>query len=403
MRTALRERGAEAGERDAALKRRQALKMARSAHAFVRGSTSLFYRWLAELPESSRPPVGPSVWICGDCHLGNLGPIADAEGKVEVQIRDLDQTVIGNPAHDLIRLGLSLASAARGADLPGVTTANMLEEMIVGYQLAMEEPDAKIALPEPSAVKAVRRRAMGRRWRHLARERLDGERPTIPLGKRFWPLTAEERGELERLLDDPAVRTFALALASPDAVSIELLDAAYWVKGCSSLGKLREAAIVQTRGEKSGRRFGLIDVKQAVPSVAPAAPGARMPRDPARRVVAGARAIAPHLGERMLAAQLSGVPVFLRELKPQDLKLELEQFTRDEAVLAARYLAFVVGKAHARQLDAAARREWRGDLATRGLGNLEAPSWLWRAVVDLAALHEAAYLDHCRRYALSAG
>jgi uncharacterized protein (DUF2252 family) len=26
-----------------------------------------------------------------------------------IQIRDLDQTVIGNPAHDLIRLGLSLA------------------------------------------------------------------------------------------------------------------------------------------------------------------------------------------------------------------------------------------------------------------------------------------------------
>ena len=65
------------------------------------------------------------IWICGDCHVGNLGPIADAQGKVDAQIRDLDQTVIGNPAHDLIRLGLSLASAARGSDLPGVTTARM--------------------------------------------------------------------------------------------------------------------------------------------------------------------------------------------------------------------------------------------------------------------------------------
>jgi uncharacterized protein (DUF2252 family) len=118
-------------------------------------------------------------------------------------------------------------------------------------------------------------------------------------------------------------------------------------------------------------------------------------------VVAGARAVAPNLGERMLPARLSGVSVFLRELKPQDLKLELEQFTRGEAVLASRYLAFVVGKAHARQLDEGARRSWRRELDARGPGDLEAPSWLWRAVVDLAARHEAAYLEHCRRYALA--
>ena len=69
----------------------------------------------------------------GDCHLGNLGPIASASGAIGVQIRDFDQTVIGNPAHDLIRLGLSLATAARGSDLPGVTTAKMLENMMAGY------------------------------------------------------------------------------------------------------------------------------------------------------------------------------------------------------------------------------------------------------------------------------
>jgi uncharacterized protein (DUF2252 family) len=119
-------------------------------------------------------------------------------------------------------------------------------------------------------------------------------------------------------------------------------------------------------------------------------------------VVAGARALSPSLGERMLPAHVGGKPVFLRELKPQDLKLELEQFTRGEAVLAARYLAFVVGKAHARQLGGAERRAWRDALSARGPGDLEAPSWLWRAVVALAARHEAAYLEHCRRYALAA-
>ena len=112
--------------------------MARSVHAYVRGNTAKFYEWLAESDAGDRLPHGPPVWICGDCHLGNLGPLADENGRVAVQIRDLDQTVIGNPAHDLIRLGLSLASAARGSVLPGVTTARMMEEMVDGYELALE-------------------------------------------------------------------------------------------------------------------------------------------------------------------------------------------------------------------------------------------------------------------------
>ena len=110
----------------------RAQKMARSAHAYVRGSTVKFYEWL-EAQERRSLPEGPPVWICGDCHAGNLGPVANAKGQIEIEIRDLDQTVIGNPAHDLIRLGLSLATAARGSDLPGVTTAKMLEQMIEGY------------------------------------------------------------------------------------------------------------------------------------------------------------------------------------------------------------------------------------------------------------------------------
>ena len=67
------------------------------------------------------------MWICGDCHAGNLGPVASTDGALAIQIRDLDQSVIGNPSHDIIRLGLSLAMAARGSDLPGVTTARMIE------------------------------------------------------------------------------------------------------------------------------------------------------------------------------------------------------------------------------------------------------------------------------------
>jgi uncharacterized protein (DUF2252 family) len=51
--------------------------------------------------------------------------------------------------------------------------------------------------------------------------------------------------------------------------------------------------------------------------------------------------------------------VFIRELLPQDLKLELEQLTIEEATAAAYYLTRVVGAAHVRQMDAGTRKAWR--------------------------------------------
>src|SRR5665213_4429094 len=126
-------------DRASALKVRQTLKMARSAHAYVRGSTVQFYEWL-EVQKRGTLPAGPPVWICGDCHAGNLGPVAGVDGRIAIQIRDLDQTVIGNPAHDVIRLALSLATAARKSNLPGVTTARLLEQVTDGYQAALRYP-----------------------------------------------------------------------------------------------------------------------------------------------------------------------------------------------------------------------------------------------------------------------
>jgi uncharacterized protein (DUF2252 family) len=378
------------------------LKMARSAHAYVRGSTDKFYQWL-ESSSRSKLPEGPPVWICGDCHVGNLGPLADAKGRVLIQIRDLDQTVIGNPAHDLVRLGLSLASAARGSDLPGVTTARILEELVAGYQAALSsdfemEEDKSY---RPKSIQALLAQSTRRRWRHLAEARLDTVKPTIPLGKRFWALTPQERKALSQMFSSDSIRPTLTSLrgrAKDD--SIELLDGAYWMKGCSSLGRLRYAALLRIGNGKSSS-LCLVDVKEGVRAAAPSASNVEMPRDNAIRVVTGAKALSPNLGERMMATRLLDKAVVVRELMPQDLKIEIDRLTPQEAKNLARYLAGVVGRAHGRQMASSKRRAWRSDLAKNHKDSLGAPSWLWASVVELIGLHEAAYLEHCRRFALS--
>lgn len=399
-----------AADRRAVLEGNRTRKMARSAHAYVRGNTAQFYEWLAASPVARRVPTGPAIWICGDCHLGNLGPIASADGQVEVQVRDLDQAVIGNPAHDLIRLGLSLATAARGSDLPGVTTARMIEAMVEGYAAAIDDPKTDDTGPEPDAVRSVRKRALGRRWRHLAKERLEAIEPQIPLGRKFWALADDERAALTAVFDDPAVARMILSLDRKDkgaARAIRLVDAAYWMKGCSSLGLLRFAAILELKSAKGRSSYAIVDLKEAVAPIAPRAAQSLtsadpMPADNAERVAAAARALSPYLGARMIPVRMLGRSFFIRELAPQDLKIEVDQFSHGEAIKAGRYLAFVVGKAHARQMDDATRQRWLAMLEADRRGAIDAPTWLWDSVVSLAGAHEAGYLEHCRRYALAA-
>ncbi len=376
--------------------------MAGSSHRYVRGSTVMFYEWLEHLRAGALPD-GPPVWICGDCHMGNLGPVANAAGQIEIQIRDLDQTVIGNPAHDLVRLGLSLASAARGSDLPGVTTAKMLERMMEGYSKAFE-PDfqEEIDVEQPKSIRSAIGQSVTASWKTLANERIEDAKPTIPLGKRFWSVSARENQEISSLFDQEEMRRIATMLRSrDDDSSVEVIDAAYWVKGCSSLGRLRYAVLLGLDAKnKEKRAYCLMDIKEAIDAAAPRAAGVKMPSDQAQRVVEGGRHLSPHIGKRMLASKLMGKSIFVRELLPQDLKLKIPQLSRDEAMRMAEYLAAVVGKAHSRQMDAETREGWQAQLSRNRSKTLDAPTWLWTSIVDLLAIHESAYLEHCRKYAL---
>jgi uncharacterized protein (DUF2252 family) len=384
-------------DRVSALRLLQTLKMARSAHAYVRGSTVKFYEWL-EAQKRGTLPEGPPIWICGDCHAGNLGPVAALDGRISIQIRDLDQTVIGNPAHDIIRLALSLATASRGSDLPGVTTARILEQVIEGYQAALRQ-DADAIDDAPKSIQLVMKKSVARSWKHLAKERIENQKPTIPLGSKFWVLSRSEKAAVAELFQTPPLHHLATSLRSrDDEAPVEVADAAYWMKGCSSLGLLRFAVLL-TIGSGKKRDMALMDVKEAIAAAAPRCAGRKMPKDQGERVVEGALHLSPNLGKRMVAGKIDQRSVFIRELLPQDLKVEIEQLTVPDAMKAASFLAGVVGKAHARQMDKPARKSWTNELDRHRSKSIEAPSWLWSSVVSLIGSHEVAYLEHCRQYA----
>jgi uncharacterized protein (DUF2252 family) len=114
--------------------------------------------------------------------LGKPRPGGRRQRPGEARHQGLDQTVIGNSAHDLVRLGLSLATA----DLPGVTTALMLEQIMDGYEAALANPaQHPRTSAAPASVQRVLKRALRQRWHHLAEERIEDVRPQIPMGQAF--------------------------------------------------------------------------------------------------------------------------------------------------------------------------------------------------------------------------
>ena len=382
--------------------------MTSSAHAYVRGSTKRFYEWL-ESNRGESLPKAPSIWIGGDCHLGNVGAVGRVDGAIELELRDLDQTVIGSPAHDVVRLALSMAMAVRASGLAGATTLRAVECIARGYETVLEAKAArrKVVLEAPPAqVMRLLRTAGNRTRKDLLAERVGGNGASaIPIGRKFWPLTDEEHAAIGKLVAKAKFRKLVTSLTSrKNHDPVTLVDAAYWVKGCSSLGLWRAAVLVRVGGSGKGKRGGtlaLMDVKQARKPLAPRARGAHLPAHDGDRVVAGARALAPHFGARVIAATVMGRPVFVRELLPQDLKFELDAMADADVDDLGIYLGSVIAMAHARQLSSAECAGWLETFRREHASRSTAPGWLWAAVVDLVALHEGAYLEHCREHVAS--
>jgi uncharacterized protein (DUF2252 family) len=382
----------------------RSFKMALDVHAFVRARADLFYRALADGLDDAIPGGDP-IWICGDAHGENLGAVADVHGNASLDLNDLDETVQGWAAHDVLRLALDMVVAARSyEELRGVETVQIVAAALEGYCEALyrRSADRAAALQKtPPQLRKLLRRTTRETRASLLGRRVDAVRRRFVHGPRYFPLSKREHHAVAELIQAREIRTLAASLtdAAPDS-EVQVIDAAFRVAGTGSLGCSRAAALVHIGKPKkrySDEHLRLIDIKQALPGTAIRHPDGATPSDDAERVVCGARALVPAFGDRMVAAELLGVRVVVRELMPQDRKVSLNVLKKGEAAPIARTLGAVVGRAHGRQMSANAAAEWAETIKSDKRGR--PPAWLWEALIELVAIHERAYLEHCAAFA----
>jgi len=76
--------------------------------------------------------------------------------------------------------------------------------------------------------------------------------------------TEGEKRNISRLFGSEEVRKLITSLRHrKNKSAVEVLDASYWMKGCSSLGRLRYAVLAEV-GNRKKSDLCLIDIKEAV-------------------------------------------------------------------------------------------------------------------------------------------
>jgi len=354
-------------------------RMRRSAHAFFRGCSPLFYEVLAARPSLSEAPAGEG-WIVGDMHLENVGAFRGESGAIVFDLNDFDDATIGPWRADVLRLAVSTLLAVRSLRPGGDDALRAAETMLRKWRDGVSGDPGP---PRPREVESLLRRAERRTDEDLLAGRApvsEGHRAFVR-GERYFDLPPDVSSQVPGLLGR-YVR--ALAERAPKrAADWRVEDAAWRVAGTGSLGVLRVAILVSRDASSHDRLF---DLKESRPS---AVHRAFPPSDPepairAAAVVQAARALIND-PPRLLAA-VDTAPGFIgRRLFPQEDKLALENGVNSPEDLA-REVGWILGRAHRRAATKAPGQPW---------SDAELSAVLDEAI-ELAGRFESVYLAYCR-------
>lgn len=362
---------------------RKAERMRTSPLAFLRGAAPLFYDVLRLHPALAEGPAGEG-WLVGDLHIENFGAFEPGpwagprEPKPAVfDVNDFDEAFVGPHRIDLLRLCTSLIVGSRELGTTGAEALELARKLLASYVDAAFRGAAPSRLP-PSVERLVAR-ATKRTFRDLAKRYLEPDDRRLKRGVRLLSLDAKTIDDVES-----ALSTYRKGLGEEGErlkkSHCELLDCAFRVAGTGSLGTFRVVALVA--GKDNPWLFDLKeegDLSAAELFPEPGGPHAERVLGAYRASVASPPALigTTTLGERS---------VLVRRLAEEEDKLDLASLRPDDLPPLVAHLGALVGRAHARATTKASHGRWTA-------GDLE---HLLDAAIELAGIHEAAYLSYCR-------
>jgi uncharacterized protein (DUF2252 family) len=296
-------------------------------------------------------------------------------------INDFDDAVVGPCRWDVLRVLTSTILGARAKGLEGGDVLALAEAFTDSYQRALSGGGQKIRTP--TTVERLLRRAGARTRPRLLAERCQVTDRGLRFirGEHFRSLPAKLERAVRHAFGHYTHCLPAHLHSHPER--LEILDVAFRIAGTGSLGVLRAGILTRGKGGRNGA--WLFDAKEERESAAPwfgAAPTAQG----GERIVAAASACLDHAPRLLGAARQGKLSFVIRPLSPQEDKLELARVEREEMEGLLVYLGMLTGAAHR-----------RGAQTRPKMWTQSQCRHLWTAAIELAGLHEAAYLAYCLR------
>ncbi len=229
--------------------------LSKDPFSFFRGTCHLFYE---DLFERSPSVTSPTVWMCGDLHLGNFGSYKGKQDLVYFDLNDFDESILA-PAHlEIVRLVVSIFVATRDCpqkermEMVALFLSRYVRTLRLGKALYIERDTAK------GEIKKLIKQVMKRNSLRLLKERTTSQKKgmrELKVGEKLLSL------ENDLVLKKALMASFQKWLGE-QKIEGKVVDVGFRLAGVGSLGTHRYLFLVK----ENKRSYSLLDAKRAFPS-----------------------------------------------------------------------------------------------------------------------------------------
>jgi uncharacterized protein (DUF2252 family) len=348
-------------------------RMAQSPFTFYRGGARVMAADLARTPVS-----GITTQICGDAHLANFGAYASPERRLVFDINDFDETLPGPWEWDVKRLAVSFMIAGRHNGLSKKDSRRITGQVVRSYTNAMarlaEWPllDIHYSMVEVESLnetaKTKGNRKFGRKLiskaktkdsRHVMKKLAEEVGGTFRIRSQsplIVPLRDFPDKSLRDELRDSLLEFYESYLeSSPDHLApllhnYKIIDFAIKVVGVGSVGT--RCGILMLGGHAHHDPL-FLQIKEANRSVLEEHLPASRYANCGQRVVVGQQMMQTtsdiFLGWNQ--GSVTGTHYYLRQLKDWKASADVDNTNLDQLLWFAKYRAWTLARAHARNGD----------------------------------------------------
>ncbi len=297
-------------------------KMRNAPFDFFRGTCHLFYE---DLKYSSLNDA-PAIWICGDLHLQNFGIYRGKDGHTYFDIDDFDEGLLAPVLWDAARFLVSVQLAFPKDKVSDHLTKVYLDAYL--KTLAKRQMSSIEMAEAPAGLKDIMQKCEQNSRANLLNDWTSVTKDV----RRFRTDLSKLRAVGEADYEQAATLLKNWSVSQPEPNAYTVLDVVSRLSGLGSMGVDRYLILIEGSGSPNGNR--LIELKQRLHPTGEDFIQQPPPtwKNDAERVVrlqSELQAVPP----APLVALAQGEKAFtLRELYPEDEKIDLKDFKRDDAL-----------------------------------------------------------------------